>query len=244
MTRSPARRAPHPERRGSVTSWLVFAAALGFLAGMLVMAAVVTIFPSGAAIVADAPVAASPAPAAPAKVEVRPSLKETPPAVSPPPEQTAAAAPAISADPFADLRQRQLTLPVEGIRKGDLRSNFNDMRGTRRHEAIDVIAPRNTPVLAVEDGTIAKLFYSEGGGTTIYQFDPTENYVYYYAHLERYADDVREGRHVTRGQVIGYVGTTGNAPRDTPHLHFAIFKMGADKKWWQGTPIDPYSVLR
>ncbi len=242
MKPTPARRPSHPERKGSVTSWLVFAAALGFLAGMLVMAAVVTIFPSGAAIVADAPVAAS----APTKVdvEVKPSLKETPPPVSPPPELTVAAAPAISADPFADLRQRQLTLPVEGIKKEELRDNFNEMRGPRRHEAIDVLAPRNTPVLAVEDGTIAKLFYSEAGGITIYQFDPTENYVYYYAHLERYADDVREGRNVKRGHIIGYIGTTGNAPRDTPHLHFAIFKMGEDKKWWQGTPIDPYSVLR
>jgi len=243
MTRTPARRASHPERK-SVTSWLVFAASLGFLAGMLVMAAVVTIFPSGAAIVADAPVEAAAANRAAAKVEVKPSLKETPPAVSPPPAQTVAAAPALSADPFEDLRQRHLTLPVDGIKKEDLRDNFNEMRGSRRHEAIDVLAPRNTPVLAVEDGKIAKLFYSEAGGITIYQFDPTEKYVYYYAHLERYADDVREGRKVERGHVIGYVGTTGNAPRDTPHLHFAIFKMGDDKKWWQGTAIDPYSVLR
>jgi len=241
---TPARRASHPERR-SVTSWLVFAAALGFLAGMLVMAAVVTIFPSGAAIVADVPVEASSPDAPPAKVEVKPSLKETPPAVTAPPAPPVAASPAISADPFADLRQRQLTLPVEGIKKEDLRDTFNDPRGAaRRHEAIDVLAPRNTPVLAVENGKIAKLFYSEGGGITIYQFDPTETYVYYYAHLERYADDVREGRNVKRGDVIGYVGTTGNAPRDTPHLHFAIFKMGEDKKWWQGTAIDPYSVLR
>lgn len=244
MKRTPARRTSHPERSGSVTSWLVFAAALGFLAGMLVMAAVVTIFPSGAAIVADAPVEASSTDAAAAKVEVKPSLKETPPAVTAPPTPITAASPAISADPFADLRQRRLTLPVDGIRKEDLRDNFNDRRGTRRHEAIDVLAPRNTPVLAVEDGKIAKLFYSEAGGITIYQFDPTEKYVYYYAHLERYADDVREGRHVKRGHLIGYVGTTGNAPRDTPHLHFAIFKMGDDKKWWQGIPIDPYTVLR
>ena len=239
MKSAPLRRTPHPERKGSASSWLVFAAALGFLAGMLVMAAVVTIFPSGAAIVADAPVEA-----AAVKVDVRPSKKETPAAVSPPPAQTVAAAPALSADPFEDLRQRHLTLPVDGIKKEDLRDNFNEMRGTRRHEAIDVLAPRNTPVLAVEDGKIAKLFYSEAGGITIYQFDPTEKYCYYYAHLERYADDVREGRTVKRGHIIGYVGTSGNAPRDTPHLHFAIFKMGADKKWWQGTAIDPYSVLR
>lgn len=239
MKATPGRRTPHPEQNRGAASWLVFAASLGFLAGMLVMAAVVTIFPSGAAGMADAPVEA-----ASAEIEVKPSRKEAPP-VAPPPAQAVAAAPALSANPFEDLRQRHLTLPVEGIRKEDLRDNFNDMRGgTRRHEAIDVLAPRNTPVLAVEDGKIAKLFFSDAGGITIYQFDPTGNYVYYYAHLERYADDVREGRNVKRGHVIGYVGTTGNAPRDTPHLHFAIFKMGEDKKWWQGTPIDPYSVLR
>ena len=240
MSSTPARRRPNPERRGGATSWLVFAAALGFLAGMLVMAAVVAIFPSGAAMVADPPVEA-----ASAEIEVKPSRKETPPAVTPPPAQTVAAAPSISADPFEDLRDRHLTLPVQGIKKDDLRDTFNEMRGgTRRHEAIDVLAPRNTPVLAVEDGTVARLFFSEAGGITIYQFDPTRTYVYYYAHLERYADGVKEGGTIKRGDVIGYVGTTGNAPRDTPHLHFAIFKMTDEKKWWEGTPIDPYSVLR
>ncbi len=144
-----------------------------------------------------------------------------------------------------DLRQRNLTLPVQGIKREQLQDTFNDMRGSsRRHEALDVLAPRNTPVLAVEDGTIAKLFLSDAGGITIYQFDPSSAYAYYYAHLERYADGLKEGQPVKRGQVLGYVGTTGNAPRDTPHLHFAIFQLGEDKKWWQGTPIDPYSVLK
>jgi peptidoglycan LD-endopeptidase LytH len=232
--------------RRSQTSWLVFAASLGFLAGMLVMAAVVAIFPSGASRVATAPVeAAARGDAAPEEIEVKPSKKETPPPVTPPPAQTVAAPTAVSANPFADLRQRNLTLPVEGIKKEDLRDTFNELRGgTRRHEAIDVLAPRHTPVLAVEDGEVGKLFLSDAGGITIYQFDPTESYVYYYAHLERYAEGLKEGGKVKRGDVIGYVGTTGNAPRDTPHLHFAIFKMGEDKRWWQGTPIDPYSVLR
>jgi murein DD-endopeptidase MepM/ murein hydrolase activator NlpD len=99
-------------------------------------------------------------------------------------------------------------------------------------------------VLAVEDGTVARLFLSDAGGITIYQFDPTKNYVYYYAHLERYVEGLKESASVKRGQVIGYVGTTGNAPRDTPHLHFAIFRLTDEKKWWQGTAIDPYSVLK
>lgn len=218
-------------------SWIVFAAALGFLAGMLVMAAVVTIFPTSAAGVA-APLQASP------KVEVKPTRKEEPRPMAPPPAAVAAP-PETTSYPSADLRERNLTLPVQGIKRDELTDTFNDMRGSsRRHEALDVIAPRNTPVLAVEDGTIAKLFLSDAGGITIYQFDPASQYAYYYAHLERYADGVKEGQQVKRGQVLGYVGTTGNAPRDTPHLHFAIFKLGNDKKWWQGTPVDPYSVLK
>ncbi len=224
-------------------SWLAFAAAMGFLAGMLVMAAVVVIFPDGAAMVANTPLAA----VNPRDVEVKPSLKETPAAVSPPSRTVVAApsVPAMSADVTEDLRGRALTLPVQGIKKDDLRDTFNETRGgSRRHEAIDILAPRNTPVFAVEDGSIARLFLSDAGGITIYQYDPTSTYVYYYAHLERYAEGLKEGDSIKRGQVIGYVGTTGNAPRDTPHLHFAIFKMTGDKRWWQGTPIDPYSVLR
>jgi murein DD-endopeptidase MepM/ murein hydrolase activator NlpD len=237
-------RAPRAQRPKPQTSWLAFAAAMGFLAGMLVMAAVVVIFPAGAALVTNTPVAA----AEPREVEVKPSLKETPPPVSPPPPEMKAAAPSVpvmSANVTEDLRSRALTLPVQGIKKDDLRDTFNELRGgTRRHEAIDILAPRNTPVFAVEDGKVARLFLSDAGGITMYQYDPTETYVYYYAHLERYAEGLKEGNTIKRGQVIGYVGTTGNAPRDTPHLHFAIFKMTNDKRWWQGTPIDPYSVLR
>ena len=236
--------------RRPVTSSLVFRVALGFLAGMVVMAAVVRIFPAGAGIMSTTPVDTLAAVAAPeqnVEVEVKPSLKETPPAVTPPSTDASSSGslPAISADPIEDLRQRDLTLPVRGIKQDDLRDGFNEMRGgTRRHEAIDVLAPRHTPVLAVEDGTVARLFLSDAGGITIYQFDPTEHYAYYYAHLESYAPGLKEGDRVKRGEVIGYVGTTGNAPRDTPHLHFAIFKMTDEKKWWQGTPIDPYAVLR
>jgi murein DD-endopeptidase MepM/ murein hydrolase activator NlpD len=126
-----------------------------------------------------------------------------------------------------------------------LHRSFDDRRGTsRRHEAIDIMAPRHTPVVAADAGKVARLFYSKAGGITVYQFDAQGQYVYYYAHLERYAEGLREGDTVSRGQVLGYVGTSGNAPPDAPHLHFAIFRLTEPGRWWEGTPIDPYEVLR
>jgi murein DD-endopeptidase MepM/ murein hydrolase activator NlpD len=136
-------------------------------------------------------------------------------------------------------------MPIRSVTREDLHDSFEETRGTtRRHEAIDILAPRNTPVLAVEDGTIARLFLSKAGGITVYQFDPTATYAYYYAHLERYADGLREGDPVKAGQVLGSVGTSGNADRNTPHLHFAIFRLTDKKRWWEGTAIDPYEVLK
>jgi peptidoglycan LD-endopeptidase LytH len=144
----------------------------------------------------------------------------------------------------AELENRNLLIPVEGVKSDQLVRQFSDKRGAGAHEAIDILAPRNTPVRAVEDGTIARLFLSKAGGQTLYQFDPTQTFCYYYAHLERYADGLREGSRVRKGDVIGYVGTSGNAPKDTPHLHFAIFRLTETKRWWEGTPIDPFDVLR
>ena len=144
-----------------------------------------------------------------------------------------------------DLAARHLTLPVVGVSPDTLVNSYHDPRtGGREHDALDILAPRYTPVVAVEDGSIAKLFLSTAGGITIYQFDPSREYSYYYAHLERYADGLKEGDAVRRGQVIGYVGTSGNAPKNTPHLHFAIFRLTPDRHWWEGTPIDPYPLLR
>ena len=144
-----------------------------------------------------------------------------------------------------DLESRALTIPVQGIASDKLVRSFHDRRsGGREHEALDILAPRNTPVVAVEDGVVAKLFTSKAGGLTLYQFDPGKEYCYYYAHLERYADGLKEGDQVHRGQVLGYVGTSGNAPKDTPHLHFAVFRLSPEKQWWQGTPIDPFDILR
>jgi peptidoglycan LD-endopeptidase LytH len=145
-----------------------------------------------------------------------------------------------------DLRDRDLTVPVRGVDDDDLRDTFSDARGgNRAHEAIDIMAPRRTPVVAVEDGVIAKVFNSKGGGgLTLYQFDPTNTYCYYYAHLDGYADGIQEGLKVRRGQVIGYVGSTGNASATAPHLHFAIFRLTPERQWWKGEPINPYPVLK
>jgi murein DD-endopeptidase MepM/ murein hydrolase activator NlpD len=145
-----------------------------------------------------------------------------------------------------DNRGEAPVVPVAGIDAHSLKSTFNEVRGggSRRHEAMDILAPRGTPVLASVDGRVAKLFTSAAGGLTIYQFDEDEQYCYYYAHLDAYAPDLTEGQSVKRGQLIGYVGTTGNAPPGTPHLHFAIYKLGADKKWWDGVPLDPITFIR
>jgi murein DD-endopeptidase MepM/ murein hydrolase activator NlpD len=144
-----------------------------------------------------------------------------------------------------DLRHRHLLIPVEGVKASKLDDTFDAARSQgRTHDALDILAPRRTPVLAVEDGTIEKLFFSRLGGITIYEFDPTRTYAFYYAHLDAYAPDLREHTRVTRGQVIGYVGTTGNAPKNTPHLHFAVFVLTSAKQWWKGTAIDPFLIWR
>ena len=133
-------------------------------------------------------------------------------------------------------------LPVEGVTPDELRDSFDAPRSRgRRHQAIDIMAPRNTPVVAAVDGEIRKLATSAAGGLTIYQFDDSESHVYYYAHLERYRPGLRERTFVRRGEIIGYVGTSGNA--DTPHLHFAIGALPPSKEWWKGTPLDPYPLL-
>jgi len=148
------------------------------------------------------------------------------------------------ADTYELLARRSLTLPIQGLNSRDIQDTFSQGRtGGKLHEATDILAPRGTPVVAVEDGIIQKLFLSKPGGITIYEFDHAGVFCYYYAHLEGYAEGLTEGMSVKRGDVIGYVGTTGNAPPQTPHLHFAIFRLGPEKHWWQGTAIDPYPVL-
>lgn len=138
-----------------------------------------------------------------------------------------------------------LTIPVLGIRATDLRDNFAEIRGggTRMHGAIDILAPRGTPVVSACDGRVRKIFTSNAGGLTVYVTDPSEQQIYYYAHLDRYAPGLREGMEVKRGTILGYVGTSGNAPPGTPHLHFAIENLPPTKEWWKGSPVNPYPLL-
>jgi murein DD-endopeptidase MepM/ murein hydrolase activator NlpD len=137
-----------------------------------------------------------------------------------------------------------LLIPVQGVQAAKLVDTFTQSRGTGRlHDAIDIMSARGTPVLAVADGRVAKLFDSKPGGLTVYQFDGAEKLAYYYAHLDRYADGLVEGRILKRGEVLGYVGSTGNASPDAPHLHFAVFVLGPEKNWWQGTAVNPYPLL-
>jgi murein DD-endopeptidase MepM/ murein hydrolase activator NlpD len=144
---------------------------------------------------------------------------------------------------MAPVTERWLLIPVRGVRAADLHDNFDETRGGHRHEALDIMAPRGTPVLATGDGNVVKLFLSKPGGITVYQFDVSQNYCYYYAHLDRYAPGLKEGAFLRKGEILGYVGSTGNASPEAPHLHFAIFKLGPEKRWWEGTPIDPYRFL-
>lgn len=137
----------------------------------------------------------------------------------------------------------QMTPPIRGLVLANLRDMFTEVHNGHPHEAIDILEPRGTAVRAVVSGTVRKLFLSKPGGNTIYQFDDNGVYCYYYAHLDGYAEGLREGMQVQPGQVIGFVGSTGNADPRSPHLHFAIFELGPEKQWWKGKAVDPYAGL-
>jgi murein DD-endopeptidase MepM/ murein hydrolase activator NlpD len=177
---------------------------------------------------------------APPPVEVPWPELPPPGASAEPPEVVPGPAPGLA--DYESLLSRELLFPLDGQARRALVNNFAETRGDRTHEALDILAPRGTPVLAVDGGVVRKLFMSVRGGLTVYQFDPTESYCYYYAHLDRYAEGLVEGKVVRKGDRIGYVGTTGNAPPNTPHLHFTIFKLGPEKRWWEGVPINPFPL--
>ncbi len=151
---------------------------------------------------------------------------------------------AIEPADVAALQARALAIPVKGVSAAALRDTFGDGRTKGAHEALDIAAPIRTPVLAVDDGVVAKLFTSERGGITVYQFGPGRRFAYYYAHLQGYAPGLHAGQQLKRCDLVGYVGVTGNSPAAAPHLHFAIFKLEAEPLWWRGAPVNPYTVLR
>ncbi len=153
-------------------------------------------------------------------------------------------APAVPRETELSALAETLTIPVAGVRAEELLDTFNEARGERRHDALDIPAPRGTPVLAATDGRVLRLFTSERGGLMIYTADASERFVLMYAHLDGYADGVSDGSPLRRGQVIGYVGTTGNAPPNVPHLHFAIARSTDVSRWWEGTPVDPLPLLQ
>jgi peptidoglycan LD-endopeptidase LytH len=166
-------------------------------------------------------------------------------AVAPAPaESPAGGALPVTEEDLRWLRGRNLIVPVAGVSAAKIPSSFSDMRGTRQHNAIDILAPRGTPVLSADDGVVAKIDTSDGGGLSLYLAGPQERFIFYYAHLDAYRRGIAEGMRIAKGDTIGYVGTTGNAPPNTPHLHFAIARADRDKRWWKGTPLDPLPLLR
>ena len=138
-----------------------------------------------------------------------------------------------------------LIIPVAGVKPEQLLDTFTDARSEgRSHDAIDIPAPAGTPVLAASEGEIVKLLLSDRGGTTIYQLSPDKKLVFYYAHLQRYADGIAVGKYVRQGEVIAYVGDTGNAGAGNFHLHFSIAALGDPKRYWEGNNINPYPLLK
>ena len=139
-----------------------------------------------------------------------------------------------------------LAIPVAGVQAEQLVDTYTQARagGARVHDAIDIMAPRGTPVVAAAPGRLEKLFFSKGGGgITAYVRSDDGRWTYYYAHLDAYAPGLHEGQRIKRGAPIGTVGSTGNANPAGPHLHFAINRMNPGEKWWEGSPINPYPLL-
>jgi murein DD-endopeptidase MepM/ murein hydrolase activator NlpD len=211
---------------------------LGFAAGIVCLAAV--LWNTG-----NFPTAHAMAPKAPEAIRFTPPPPGPPPVPLPetPPVPAIAIAPPLPAV-LGDSSAHSLAMPVAGVDPRKLHSNFAEMRGNHAHEALDIMAPRGTEVRAVAAGTVVKLFNSKPGGLTVYQFDDSRPWCYYYAHLDRYAPGLKEGMVLHPGDVLGYVGSTGDASPNAPHLHFAVFLLGPEKHWWQGTAVDPLPLLR
>ena len=149
-------------------------------------------------------------------------------------------APETQLTPEAALAAKSLIIPVEGVDPSRVRDSYTAARGGRTHDAVDIMAPRGSAVIAADAGTILRLRNNDAGGITIYQLDPEERFIYYYAHLDRYQDGLAEGMKIRQGDVLGFVGTTGNAPKDAPHLHFQVMLYRGRGQYWGGEPINPH----
>jgi murein DD-endopeptidase MepM/ murein hydrolase activator NlpD len=213
----------------------VAAFSLGFGAGMVFLAAV--LWNTGSLVTHAQAARTVPQTIQLKDPEVDRGERKLPAAVPPPLPLPPALAPTATDRAF-------LGMPIAGVNPHTLKSNFSEARGSHAHEALDIMAPRGTPVLAVAEGNVVKLFTSKQGGLTVYQFDNSGTWCYYYAHLDRYALALKEGILLRKGDVLGYVGSTGDASPNAPHLHFAVFQLGPEKHWWQGTAIDPLPLLR
>ncbi len=181
--------------------------------------------------------------AAPRPVPRRPAPAQSGPAADP--DFFDPAKGIVTVDDLDRLRKRILAVPVLGAYPADVPNSFVDGRsGGRRHNGADILAPRGTLVLSADDGVIRRLSNNALGGITIYATDPDERFVFYYAHLDGFAPDLHVDQRVRRGDVLGYVGTTGNAPVNTPHLHFQIMRLLDRDRLWDGVPIDPKPFLQ
>ena len=183
----------------------------------------------------------SPAPLSPSPVESTPDDNFQWRATS---DVSPSPTPAPTLDP-SYVGRLNLAVPVLGVKSDQLIDTFKDARSEGRvHDAIDIPAPAGTPVIAVAEGEIIRLFESEKGGTTIYQSSKDKRLIFYYAHLLRYAHGLVVGKTVWQGETIGYVGDTGNAGAGNYHLHFSIMVTNNPKRYWEGTNVNPYPLLR
>jgi peptidoglycan LD-endopeptidase LytH len=242
--------------------WLSVAVFLGAMSGIFAVIMWLTfppLHPFSSSLISAPGAAARVEAAAPPVVKPARRLPDPPQATESPviiPEPSPSAPVPPEAEPIPEVADRRvevelsfaipkLVIPVVGVKPEQLRDTFVDTRSeTRAHNAIDIMAPQGTPVVASADGKIVKLFSSEKGGITIYQSTVNERLIFYYAHLDRYAEGLKEGQFVTQGEAIAYVGDTGNAGLGNYHLHFAIWISTDPKRYWEGANINPYPLLR